>query len=198
MVRISNHNSKKKFSQLESGPTQITSLRQHNSLSGPVQQAVYCGDEPDPADEELVGLARDRVRWLHLNQFYALLWAADTVDLSVYGIWAARAGLEGEEDRLVPEALSVEAACAWFILAGHFMHPSREIYGPRGNPEWYEWSAPGRGGPLWDGVDRYHPDRWDIWKRQLNTFAMRSTERPHAIEAAKVLRIAYLWISGAG
>jgi hypothetical protein len=110
----------------------------------------------------------ERERWINLNAFIAHLWADGVADFSIYGLWALREGLEGEDRNGMEDSLRVEVVASWLAIAAEPMFLSRRICGPRGNPDWpNNAGAPGRGGPLWEGVDGYAPERWAFWKKRL-------------------------------
>ena len=127
------------------------------------------------------------------------LWVEDIADFEVYGIWMMREGLE-DLDLSQPEdtskdpstmsttvTLAIEVADICIQTAGAKMYRSTAIFGPRGNPDWKQSNAPGRGGRRWEGVDGYHRERWKLWKAVFReVIDAEETQRPRAIDAAKV------------
>ncbi|KAI0648293.1 hypothetical protein C8Q79DRAFT_1008635 [Trametes meyenii] len=153
------------------------------------------GDPPTESAESQ-GWARARSRWLNLNTFTARLWLSAIMDRSQWALLCQAKWLElyalPPDSRLaagssLPPELGMETAAIWLRLAGRLMYTCREIFGPRGNPEWDEdrRGLPGRTAGRWDGVDGYHPDRWLHWRGILQDIANGHEYRPTMAEAAK-------------
>ncbi|KAI0668498.1 hypothetical protein C8Q78DRAFT_1047448 [Trametes maxima] len=156
----------------------------------------FLAGDPPTASAESQGWARARRRWLNLNIFTAHLWLAGIMDKSRWALLWQSKGLElyalppdsrpVDENSLPPE-LGMETAALWLRLTGGLMYTCRDIFGPRGNPEWdpERHGLPGRSEGMWDGVDGYHPDRWLHWKTILQDIANGHGYRPTMVEAAR-------------
>jgi hypothetical protein len=108
------------------------------------------------------------------------------MDCGTYGLHALRLGVENEDAR-EEQSLRIEAAASWVLLAARMMFLSREIYGPRGNPDWpSSQGIRGRGGRLWNGVDGYAPARWAFWKSIFEVICADARQQSSAVDAAKV------------
>ncbi|KAI0641728.1 hypothetical protein C8Q79DRAFT_989057 [Trametes meyenii] len=154
--------------------------------------AALAGDPPSDSDPSRAA-ARARSRWLNINTFMARLWAVGAWDCAFYGISTMRMCLEPyslpaetrERETDDPEELDVEVASVWVCVAGKKMYECREIWGPKGNPNWNPHAgAPGSSGGTWDGVDGYHPDRWALWKAIFKKIS-EGEGRRNMIEATK-------------
>jgi hypothetical protein len=125
-------------------------------------------------------------RRINFNRFYARLWEEGIMDCGIYGLHALRLGVENEDVR-EEQSLRIEAAASWVLLAARMMFLSREIYGPRGNPDWpSNQGIRGRGGRLWNGVDGYTPARWAFWKSRFEAICADACQQSSAVDAAKV------------
>ena len=86
-----------------------------------------------------------------------------------------------------PPELFLETAGVWLRVAGAQMLACRELFGPKGNPDWTgSEGQPGQTyGGTWDGVDGYHPDRWEHWKGILRAVEQQEW-RECVIKSVKV------------
>ncbi|KAI0665489.1 hypothetical protein C8Q78DRAFT_1064603 [Trametes maxima] len=154
--------------------------------------AALAGDPPSDSAPSRAA-ARARSRWLNMNTFMARLWALGAWDCAFYGISTMRMCLEPyslppetrERETNDPEELDVEVASVWVRVAGKKMYECREIWGPKGNPDWNPHAgAPGSSGGTWDGVDGYHPERWAHWKGIFKKIS-EGEGRRNMVEAAR-------------
>ncbi|KAI0781351.1 hypothetical protein BD413DRAFT_621372 [Trametes elegans] len=160
--------------------------------SDPECYAALAGDAPTDSPASLAG-ARARSQWLNTNAFVARLWARGYDGYAWYGIATMRMELEPlslppsrRGNRSGPVELGIEVAAVWVRVAGRKMYESREIFGPKGNPDWPEnRGRPGGSGGTWDGVDGYDPKRWEHWKSIFREIS-QGQWRPNVVEAAKV------------
>lgn len=157
--------------------------------------AALSGDPPVDSVASRAG-ARARRNWLNMNAFLARLWTMDVLDCTWVGISTMRMSLEPhsmpvyvhdpQTSRPTVE-LQIETAAVWIRVAGKRMFECREILGPKGNPDWSvdQQGRPGSSGGTWDGVDGYHPDRWQHWKGIFLDLS-QGHWRSNVIDAAKV------------
>ncbi|KZV86846.1 hypothetical protein EXIGLDRAFT_724350 [Exidia glandulosa HHB12029] len=131
---------------------------------------------PSPDDARATAFYLAARRWVRYNAFCALLtgWPNSFFNGLNFALWAMRDALEyahnsayyTSNQSLGPRDLAIECAAAWVQHAGGRMYVSREIMGPKGNPDWPDnMGVPGKGGDLWTGVDGYDPARWQLWKK---------------------------------
>ena len=172
------------------GPFYYTGPSDAEMVRPEVQNALATATEIESTDEVVLLAAKRRKEWLGLQGLIArLLGEVGLDEFTVYGIWAARDGLEdwpedppaiitepptGElpfgEDTAAYRALMVEGAAMWLRHAAPELYACTEIWGPNGNPNWKpNQGAPGRGGERWDGVDGMDQEkkRWGLWKDVL-------------------------------
>ncbi|QRW02429.1 hypothetical protein RhiLY_01427 [Ceratobasidium sp. AG-Ba] len=153
-----------------------------NSEMSVEKQNVLAGRAPPvPAGDDFVGLVERRKSALALHEFYAILWKdCGREEYAMYSIWALREGLENwptiplslnskpalYSDWPVYRAIHVEIASVWICAVGDLMYKETGVWGPKGNPNWWEGSAPGAGGTRWRGIDGYDAqhERWGLWK----------------------------------
>lgn len=165
----------------------------------PEAQGLLAGDTPTDDGPKTRDLVNARQQWLNMNAFLARLWALDVADEAFFGLTAMTWGLEpltltstrgptprDSYHRDEPQELLIEVASIWLRVAGGRMYACREIMGPNGDPNWdARQGRPGRSGGTWDGVDGFHPDRWEHWKGILREVAEGNWRR-NVIEAAQV------------
>ncbi|KAI0350226.1 hypothetical protein OH77DRAFT_1431227 [Trametes cingulata] len=187
----------------------------HHPFASPASSPASCeaclalaGAPPSTNSSEraLTG-ARLRTQWLNMNAFVARLWTRDVIDCADYALTTmammlepyslppeqrrgggtGECGDDAEGSRMheTPMELDVEVASVWVREVGDKMYASREILGPKGNPDWPSNAGrPGRSGGTWDGVDGYHPERWAHWKSVFEGIA-RGEGSGNMVEAAR-------------
>lgn len=176
------------------GPAAFDEDRRFVSTDDPECIAALSGDPPIDSVPSRAG-ARARRNWLNLNAFLARLWALDVWENAFLGISTMRMSLEphsmpvyvGDPGCSGPSVeLDLEVAAVWIRIAGKRMFECREIMGPKGNPDWpSNYGCPGGSGGTWDGVDGYHPDRWQHWKGIFHSISQGHWRRS-VIDAAQV------------
>ncbi|EIW60788.1 uncharacterized protein TRAVEDRAFT_46029 [Trametes versicolor FP-101664 SS1] len=170
------------------GPEAFDEDRRYVSTNDPECIAALSGDPPVDSVASRAG-ARARRNWLNLNAFLARLWVLDVWDCAFYGISTMSMSLEPHSmpdlGYIGPSVeLALEVAEVWIRVAGKRMFECREILGPKGNPEWPFGNCPGGSGGTWDGVDGYHPERWQHWKGIFRDIS-QGHWRSNVIDAAK-------------
>lgn len=164
----------------------------------PEYLAALSGGPPVDSAASRAG-AHARLKWLNMNAFLARLWVLDVWDCAFYGISTMRMSLEphslpsdsSQSHVGQPSVeLDFEVAALWVRVAGKRMFECREILGPKGNPDWPpNRGCPGGSGGTWDGVDGYHPERWQHWKTIFRDISQGQWRR-NVIDAAKVCNFA--------
>ncbi len=180
------------------GPFTFDEDGRHISTDNPECMAALSGDPPVDSVASRVG-ARARLNWLNMNAFLARLWALDVWENAFWGIATMRMSLEPHSMPVYVHTpgisrpsvdLQIEEAAVWICVAGKRMFECREILGPKGNPDWpSNRGSPGSSGGTWDGVDGYHPDRWQHWKDIFRKIS-QGQWRSNVIDAAKVCSFA--------
>ncbi|EIW60789.1 uncharacterized protein TRAVEDRAFT_165863 [Trametes versicolor FP-101664 SS1] len=159
----------------------------------PEYLAALSGAPPVDSAASRTG-AHARLKWLNMNAFLARLWVLDVWDCAFYGISTMRMSLEphslpsdsSQSHVGQPSVeLDLEVAALWVRVAGKRMFECREILGPKGNLDWPpNRGCPGGSGGTWDGVDGYHPERWQHWKAIFRDISQGQWRR-NVIDAAK-------------
>lgn len=125
-------------------------------------------------------------RWINMNAFMARLLQlsekpTDALDLSLFGIWTLRDGLEDPLPDEVPRRASILAAVVWLLYAAPALfHKSKEGQSYDGNAAREGKSLQGK---CWKGISK---DRWDLWLDRLVT----QEERCEDDEIRKFLKVA--------
>ncbi|OJT12227.1 hypothetical protein TRAPUB_11215 [Trametes pubescens] len=173
------------------GPDAFDEDGRYVSTDDPDCIAALSGDPPVDSVASRAG-ARARLNWLNMNAFLARLWALDVWENAFWAIATMRTSLEPHSMPVYvyrtsrPSVdLQIEEAAVWIRVAGKRMFECREILGPKGNPDWPSHrGSPGSSGGTWDGVDGYHPDRWQHWKDIFRKIS-QGHWRSNVINAAK-------------
>lgn len=113
----------------------------------------------------------DASRWINQNAFIARLTAllgpnraCDPLELSLFGLWTIRDGLE-EARGSQPQDTALQAASTWLIYA------TKPLFRLAREEMSFDGKVARGGGPFKDeGWKGFNEDRWRMWKDTLTDF----------------------------
>lgn len=127
-----------------------------------VMSVPYCRHDPADRRPSPASHPAELPALLQKNIFAARLTQSGIADFSLYGLWAVREALEGDNpySPACPLQYSLPIAHAWIANAGETLIKLNDDRG-----------AAGRGGSLWHGQRGFCVDRWRFWKERLDTLS---------------------------
>lgn len=136
-------------------------------------------DQPDPA----VGCTRPEISaWTSFNYFLARLTQESLEDMSLFGLWALRDGLEtmhadGGDDGRCPVTSAqkldafVPASAMWVMGAGKALHDKEEDDDPKHRKKHANFDDLKAGETMWPNSARFSGARWAFWKTRFENIA---------------------------
>lgn len=176
----------------------------HISANTPDAYAFLCGAPPGD-DLYSQRCAAARTGWLNFIRYLMRAWAVDVCDFGSWALGFMRDGLEALEvascDAMrkgtlsAAPALALEVASVCVQTAGTKMFGHAVAAGADANSsEALEKRRRRRQRQhVWNGVDDYHLERWELWKSVFREYASVEGKEgiwPNAVEAAKAAIVA--------